>query len=321
MSKYRAQLPMLGKRLFMADGGIETTLIFLEHQDLPLFSAVTLLKDEAGTEKLYQYFCRFAEMARGRKLGLMLESATWRASPDWGRQLGYDEATLADLNRKSIDLLVRVRERYETETSPMVISGVLGPRGDGYRPDQRMSVDEAAAYHDWQIGIFADTEADLVVAYTLNYLEEALGIAKAAQSRGMPVALSFTLETDGRLPTGEELRQAIETVDQATRAYPAYYMVNCAHPSHFAHVLQGSGAWLKRIRGVRANASKRSHAELDNSPDLDIGNPQELGRDYQALQRRLPALSIVGGCCGTDYRHIEAICRAVTARQPETAEA
>jgi len=315
MSKYRNALPHLKNLLFMTDGGLETTLIFHEHLELPLFSAIELLRTEAGAQTLYQYYARFAELARQRQLGLLLESASWRASPDWGQKLGYDQATLAALNRRSIDVMVKVREQYETTTSPMVISGVLGPRGDGYRPDKRMSAPEAADYHRWQIQIFADTEADLIAAYTLNYLEEALGIVEAARQTQMPVAISFTVETDGRLPTGQTLREAIEQVDHISNRYPAYYMINCAHPTHFQQALQDSGDWLQRIRGIRANASKCSHAELDNSPELDAGNPRELAQEYRELRQQLPQLTIVGGCCGTDYRHIAAICEAVAERQ------
>ncbi len=317
MSQYRHALPVLDNRLFMTDGGLETTLIFHEHLELPLFSAIDLLRTEAGTQVLYQYYCKFAELARQRKLGLLLESASWRASPDWGQKLGYDQATLAALNRRSIEVMVRVRNQYETTASPVVISGVLGPRGDGYRPDKRMTAPEATTYHSWQIRVFADTEADLVAAYTLNYLEEALGIVEAARQAQMPVAISFTVETDGRLPTGQTQREAIEQVDHSSNRYPAYYMVNCAHPTHFEQALKDSGDWLQRLRGIRANASKHSHAELDNSTELDMGNPRELAQEYRELRQQFPQLTIIGGCCGTDYRHIAAICEALTTKREE----
>ena len=191
-----------------------------------------------------------------------------------------------------------------------MISGNLGPRGDGYRADSRMSAAEAADYHGEQIATFAATEADLISAFTLNYVDEAIGIVRAAQAAGMPVVISFTLETDGHLPSGQRLADAIRETDAATGGAPAYYMINCAHPSHFRERLAEGGDWCGRIRGLRANASRLSHAELDEASDLDEGNPDELGADYRDLRRLLPELAVFGGCCGTDYRHVEAIARA-----------
>ena len=193
------------------------------------------------------------------------------------------------------------------------MSGNLGPRGDGYVPGARMSADEARRYHGAQIATFAATEADLVSVFTMNYVEEAIGIALAAREHGMPVVVSFTLETDGRLPSGATLAQAIEATDAATGGFPAYYMINCAHPSHFERVLAEEGAWKQRLGGVRANASRRSHAELDVATELDPGDPQALGQDYVRMRAVMPRLRVVGGCCGTDDRRLEAICRALLA--------
>lgn len=318
MSKYRNQLPQLQEQLFMTDGGLETTLIFHEGIDLPLFAAFDLLKNAAGVAVLRRYFTAYAELARTHGVGLVLESPTWRANPDWAAQLGYDAGQLADANRKAIELLLEVRADYESATTPIVISGNLGPRGDGYRPDRRMSAGEARDYHGPQVQTFAQTEADMVAAFTLNYVEEAIGITAAAKACDMPVAIAFTLETDGRLPSGDTLDAAIRRTDKETGEYPAYYLINCAHPSHFDAVLREGGEWRARIRGLRANASKRSHAELDQSPDLDAGDPEELAAQYRALQSALPRLSVVGGCCGTDHRHVDAICSAMDlAYQPE----
>jgi S-methylmethionine-dependent homocysteine/selenocysteine methylase len=246
-------------------------------------------------------------------MGLVLESATWRASSDWGQKLGYDAAGLADANRRSVGLLLEIRKAFETPATPMVISGAIGPRGDGYIADTRMSAQEAAAYHRTQIETLAGTDADMVAAFTMNYVEEAVGIVLAARDAAMPVAISFTLETNGRLPSGDTLEQAIVRTDRETGGYAAYFMINCAHPTHFRRVLEGGGAWVERIRGLRANASKRSHAELNDSPDLDAGDPQALGGEYRELHTLLPALAVVGGCCGTDDRHVDALCHALRA--------
>jgi S-methylmethionine-dependent homocysteine/selenocysteine methylase len=310
MSQYRKSLPQLGGGLFLTDGGIETTLIFHDGLELPHFAAFHLLKDEAGTAALRRYFVRYAEIARANRTGFILESPTWRASADWGEKLGYSPAALAAANAKAIALLQELRWELQNERTPMVVSGCVGPRGDGYDPGAAMSPDEAQDYHAAQIGAFADGAADMVTAITMTNASEAIGLARAAQAAGMPVAISFTVETDGRLPTGQALKEAIAEVDEATGGAPAYYMINCAHPTHFDGTLQGKGEWLDRIRGLRANASRRSHAELNEAPDLDDGNPEELGREHRALVRRLPQINVLGGCCGTDHRHIAEICAA-----------
>ena len=312
MSQYRKSLPQLSGGLFLTDGGLETTLIFHDGIDLPHFAAFHLLKDEAGAAAVRRYFVRYAEIARANGTGFILESPTWRASADWGEKLGYSAGALASANARSIAMMQELREEFQGKRTPIVVSGCVGPRGDGYDPGAVMSPDEAQEYHAGQIGVFAKTEADMVGAITMTNANEAIGVTRAAQAAGMPVAISFTLETDGRLPTGQSLKEAIIEVDEATRGAPAYYMINCAHPTHFSATLAGEGGWLDRIRGIRANASKRSHAELNEAPDLDAGDPVELGGEYRAMLRRLPHINVLGGCCGTDHRHIEQICAACT---------
>ena len=313
MSPYRTRLPQLDDRLFIADSGMETTLIFNDGFDLPYFASFALLDDAAGRARLRDYFAQHIRIAREAGTGIVLETPTWRANPDWGAKLGYDATRLAAINRAAVAQLAELREQLETPATPIVISGNLGPRGDGYVVGRTMSADAAQAYHAPQIETFAGTAADLVSVFTMNYVDEAIGIVRAAEAAGMPVVVSFTVETDGRLPSGMPLAEAIETTDAATGDYPAYYMINCAHPSHFAHVLERGGAWRDRVRGVRANASKRSHAELDEATELDPGDPHELAHDYRALRALLPRLAVVGGCCGTDHRHIGALCDGLVA--------
>jgi S-methylmethionine-dependent homocysteine/selenocysteine methylase len=314
MPKYRNQLPQLSDRIFLTDGGIETTLIYHDGQLLPYFAAFDLLKTRNGRAAVQAYFRRHIAIAREHGVGFILESATWRANPDWAQRLGYSAEALAAVNREAIAMLHELRAEFETAASPVVISGCIGPRGDGYNADQRMSADVAAAYHQAQARVFADAGADLITAITMTYSDEAIGIAQAARDLGMPVVISFTVETDGRLPSGETLPAAIAAVDAATDAAPAYYMINCAHPSHFAGELAGDGSWMLRVRGVRANASRKSHAELDQATELDMGDPGELGSLYNALRERLAHLNVLGGCCGTDHRHIRAICTACLAQ-------
>ncbi len=309
-AKYRHSLPQVEDRLFLTDGGIETTLIFQEGIPLPCFAAFDLLKDDAGQAALRNYFRAHASIARQRRVGFVLESATWRASADWGGKLGYSTEALAEANRRAVSMLHELRWELEAQESPIVISGCIGPRGDGYKADKRMTAREAEEYHAVQAGIFRDANADLITAITMTYSEEAIGITRAARAAGMPVVISFTTETNGRLPSGQTLRAAIEQVDTATNATPAYYMINCAHPTHFTSALHAGSPWVKRIRGLRANASIKSHAELDESTELDTGNPLELGMQYRDLRRRFPHFNVLGGCCGTDHRHVEAICEA-----------
>lgn len=311
MSKYRKRLPQLAGGLYLSEAGLETTLVFHDGLDLPCFAAFDLLKDAAGTDLLYRYYSRFAELARAHGLSAVFETPTWRANADWGAKLGYDATTLADANRRAVGLLLEVRRAYEAPGTKIVISGNLGPRGDGYVPGTQMSAAEAQAYHAAQLEVFAATDADMAAAFTINYVDEAIGITGAAQAVDMPVTISFTTETDGKLPSGMALDEAIDRTDQASGGYPIYYMINCAHPTHLTEALSRDGVWRDRIRGLRANASRRSHAELDASTDLDAGDAEELGRQYQELRALLPQLSIVGGCCGTDHRHVEAMCHAM----------
>lgn len=307
MSRYRHALPQMGDRFFLTDGGIETTLIFHEGLHLPEFAAFDLLKDALGTEALRKYFRTYANLAQNFESGCVLESATWRASLDWGRRLGYSRREMAELNHKAIDLLHDIRDEYETPNTPVVISGCIGPRSDGYHPETIMTVAEAEAYHRFQTAIFRDAGVDLVTAITMNYAEEAIGIIRAACSDDLPVVISFTVETDGCLPTGQSLKAAIAQVDAATNYYPSYYMINCAHPFHFAHTLLSGEPWLSRIGGLRPNASIKSHAELDEATELDEGDPEALGLQCLALKEKLPQLRVLGGCCGTDHRHVTAI--------------
>ena len=303
-------LPQLADTVFLTDSGLETDLIFHHGYDLPDFAAFVLLDDKAGTETLRRYYREHATIARDAGVGIVLESPTWRASPDWGERLGYSPERLAEVNRRAIALLVDLRVELLDVVRPVIVSGCIGPRGDGYRPAELMTEDEAQRYHSAQITTFAGTDADLVTAMTITSAAEAVGIARAAEESGIPVVISFTVETDGRLPGGLPLGDAVVAVDSATDGFPAYYMVNCAHPTHFAAVLDGGGDWTARLRGVRANASRRSHAELDEAEDLDDGDPQELGRQYHDLRARAPQLTVLGGCCGTDRRHVREIAAA-----------
>ena len=303
-----AVLPTEDGRLFVTDGGMETTLIYRDGLELPEFATFPLLEDDAGTEVLRTYYASYAQLATELGVGLVLDTPTWRANPDWGQKLGYDAAALEDVNRRAVALLRELRR----DEPPLLISGCVGPRGDGYVVGETTTAAEAERYHDAQIAVFAEEGVDLVSALTLTYADEATGIVEGAARHRVPVVISFTVETDGRLPSGQALGEAIEQVDRDTGAAAAYFMVNCAHPTHFAHVLEDGAPWLERIVGLRANASTKSHAELDESDELDSGDPDDLGARYRSLRDVLPRLAVVGGCCGTDERHVAAVAHAVT---------
>jgi homocysteine S-methyltransferase len=300
-------LAQLGDELFITDGGMETWLTFEAGFELPQFAAFTLLDDPRGVEALRRYFASYIELARTNGVGLVIDAPTWRASSHWGGLIGYDAEGLADVNRRAVELVDDIRR--EADDVKIVVGGCVGPCDDAYSPSEQVSAAEAYAYHRAQIETFTRTPADFVNALTLTYAAEAIGIARAANDAGLPVAISFTVETDGRLPGGESLADAIEQVDGAARV--AYFMVNCAHPTHFAGALADDGTWRGRVWGIRANASRRSHAELDEADELDAGDPHELASHYPGLRERLPNLRVAGGCCGTDDRHIAAICAAL----------
>jgi S-methylmethionine-dependent homocysteine/selenocysteine methylase len=282
---------------------METTLLFHDGFELPCFASFPLLESDDGRAALARYYEPYLALARDRGIGFVLEAATWRASPNWGDRLGYSLEALADANRRAIAFVEAIRDREEEPGRPFPISAAVGPEGDAYGPETHLSVDDAQSYHAWQTGILADTAADVVSALTLTYVEEAVGIARAATAVGLPVVISFTVETDGRLPSGQPLAEAVEQVDADDASSVAYFMVNCAHPTHVLPVLEGDGPW-ERVRGVRANASAKSHAELDEAEELDEGDPDDFAHLHRALRDRLPNVTVVGGCCGTDHRHV-----------------
>ena len=310
MAKYRSNLPQLSGKIFLTDGGLETNLVFNDGFDLPYFAAFNLLNEPKAQESFQKWFHAHCQLAKAYKVGFVLESLTWRASRDWATKLGYSQENLVEILHKSIEMFASYRHEYEDEDTKIVFSGCVGPRGDGYTPDKLMSVAEAEDYHSLQIETLSKTDADMLSVLTLNYVEEAVGIARAAKSFDMPVVISFTLETDGKLPSGQNLKDAIRQVEDETDEAPAYYMINCAHPTHFENIVSTGESWLQKIRCLRANSSTCSHAELDEAEELDDGNPEELGMQYRELRKKLPNLNVLGGCCGTDYRHIEAICKA-----------
>lgn len=309
--KYRNHPGVADDKLFLTDGGLETVLVFEKGIDLPEFASLTFFERDGSEEIFRQYLKPYIELALESGVGFQLVDCGWRASSDWGNKLGLNDGDLDKVIRKSGELLQSFRAEYETDESPMPVVGCIGPRGDGYVVGEKMSADEAAEYHSKQIGILADTRADAITAMTIGYSDEAIGILRAAGQHGIPAVISFTLETNGCLPDGQTLAEAIEKCDAATDRYASGFMINCAHPDHFRDSLQEGEGWRNRVCGVRANASRRSHEELDNSTELDRGDPAEFGSDVAALRDILPSLTILGGCCGTDIEHISELAGSI----------
>lgn len=313
MVKYRSNLPQLSTELFLTDAGLETDLIFNHGVEIREFAAHTLLGDIQGQAALADYLRGFLALADEFDAGLILDSQTWKAHRHWAADLGQTPAELRSINHQAIAFIAELRAQAANR-KPVVLNAVIGPRGDAYQPDRQIAVDEAHSYFSEQLGWLAETEIDMVTALTFNQATEATGFVTAAHELGLPAVVSFTVETDGRLPDGQSLAEAIMQVDAGSQGAAAYFMINCAHPDHFGGVLDENASWTRRIRGLRANASRRSHAELDEAPELDAGDLHELANQYRALAERLPWLNVFGGCCGSDLRHVAEIVRRLPAR-------
>ncbi len=301
----RALKARISNGLWLADGGLETTLIFHHGIDLPHFASFALLAEDSGRARLRHYFADYLSAARAHRAGFVLDTVTWRSGKGWGEIMGLSPDDVDAINRDAVVLAREIAASAEAAGTDIVLNGVVGPHGDAYAPDRLLDAQEAEAAHDRQVRVLAEAGVDLVTATTIANAAEGIGIARAALKADVPVVVSFTVETDGRLITGQTLGEAIAETEAATGRGVAWYGVNCAHPDHFRGAL--NGPWRDRIGMVRANASRKSHAELDKSTELDAGDPGELARDYRDLMRLLPSLRVLGGCCGTDCSHVAAI--------------
>ena len=300
--------PQLSTNFSLTDGGIETSAIFNEGDQLPYLDIFDLLKNSLGCEALHNYFSSYAQLARKYELGLILENPTWRASQCWGDKLRYSTADLAILHRKSIQLLQDIRDEYETDSNPILISGCIEPRVDGYNSKELMTEAEAESYHSKQIKMFRSSAVvDLVTAITMTYAEEAIGICRAAENADIPVVISFSVETNGQLPSGQSLENAIEQVDYATNGAPLYYMIDCPDANHFDTVLPIREGWLERIHGLRANVSITNHGELNQVEELDDNNSVPLPFKYESFNNHLSSLKFFGDYSNTSICHQEKI--------------
>ncbi len=305
MSASTWQLPGTA-RGWVTDGGLETDLIFHRGLDLPDFASFPLLDDADGRAALDDYYRGYVDVAARAGAGLLLETPTWRANTDWGARLGYDVDALQRVNRDAVSHLRDLADEVPDEVERVLVVGAVGPRGDGYLAGD-LDADRYADYHRPQLDAFAEAGADLATAYTLTTVAEAVGIVRAGRAAGLPVAISYTVETDGRLPDGTALGDAIEQLDAATGSGAAHLLVNCAHPDHVSPGIDVAAPWAGRIAGLRVNSSRLSHAELDEAEELDEGDLPDLTARTRALAGSLPAVRIIGGCCGTDARHVAAM--------------
>ncbi len=304
MARYLDNLPQLGNDIFACYTGMDTDIIYNRGIDLTGFASYTLLSTDEGKSRLREYYSNLMALARELNVGVILDSVTWVANRDRGRDLSYSPDDLKKFNTEAIELIASVRE--EEGDLPTVLCGQVGPRGDGYEPSDLMSTEDAERYHAEQIKVYSITDVDLVSASTMCYAEEAVGVVRAAQRYDIPVSISFTVETDGRLPTGMSLEEAIQKVDDETDGRALYFLINCAHPDHFTGIFNDE-PWMNRLRGVVANASRCSHSELEAAKEFDEGNPDELGSLIGSLLKQYPHFNIIGGCCGTDMRHMKRI--------------
>ncbi|KIX06754.1 uncharacterized protein Z518_04730 [Rhinocladiella mackenziei CBS 650.93] len=309
-AKYRHSLPQLNSsNLLLTEGGIETTLVYKKGFHLPEFASGPLLLTPEGTKALQDCHASYIDIALRHKRGIIVETQTWRSSRIWCDKLGFSENEMMKLNRRAVAFLEDVRREYETDTTPIVVSGNLGPLSDAYHNStQRLSVQDMIAVYRDQVQALCEAGVDMLSIMTLADTTEAIAAVQLAKEFGIQILVSFSVETDGKLLNGVTLEDAIRTVDKATESYAAYFGINCAHPSHFHPTLRMMDpSVLSRIGEIRANASRRSHQELDNSEFLDRGDPTDLGRSFKDLIQLLPGLKVVGGCCGTDPEHVEAI--------------
>lgn len=302
------------ERFYLADGGLETFMIFHKGHDLPCFSAAALLDSVAGRQDLLAYYERYIGIARASQRGFVMDAPTWRSGVAWAKPLGQSIDAVLDTNARAVAFVSAVRDQHEGNALPILINGLVGPAADAYAPDTLITEQDAFDIHFPQIEALGKAAVDMISAMTLTHADEASGIMRATKEIDVPGVIAFTVETDGRLPSGQPLGDAIAQVDVATGSAPLYYMINCAHPDHFRSTLAGTEKWISRIGGIRCNASRMSHAELEDAEELDDGDPAELSALSLELVRLLPNIRVVGGCCGTDHRHVGCMAHSGPAR-------
>lgn len=293
--------------LYLTEGGQETELMYKHGHDLPEFALYPMLDDPAAVSDLTDMYRRYLTVAAEHGFVPLMGGLDYRASPDWGAKLGYSLPQLAEFQLRSLDFLCSVAEPFRADLPEVLVAGVVGPRGDAYGHEHTMDADEAEDYHGVQLATLRQAEVDLVSGLTFADVPEAVGLARAAASAGLPLSVSFMVDRTGRLTTGSTLKDAVEAVDeQAGASRPDFYGINCSHPSELEAALV-PGPWLERLRMLRPNASPADKQELCEIGHLESGDPAELGDQLAALGERLPQVDVWGGCCGTWDDHLRAL--------------
>lgn len=295
--------------IFMINGGLETTLIYKYNLELPFFSCIDLFKNVNTKKIIYQYYLEYLKVAQKYNSFIIIDTPTWRFNKDWASKLGYNEIELLNRNKEAVVLISKLKNDYNN----IIISGKIGPKYEGYFISEKMSIEESKNYHSTQIKTFSELNIDIITASAMNYVEEAIGISYSAKDKSIPLVISFTLNNDSKLPSGMALEDAINYIDYITNEYPIYYMINCVHPKYFIELLRinKDKKWINRIRGIRPNASSKSHEELEKLNKLDSGNIDELANYCKEIKNICPNINIFGGCCGTNINHVESIYKKI----------
>lgn len=276
-----------------------------------------LMDSPDAVSALRDMYRRYLDVAAKYGFAAVLSGFDYRASPDWAEKLGYSPAGLREMQQKCIDFLRDVSHPYASQLPDLAIAGCVGPRGDAYALNRDIKAADAEGYHMTQMTTLKDCGVDLIWAATINNVPEAVGLSRAAAAVGLPVNLSFTLDSSHKLKSGPSLKEAIEATDaEAADARPDSYGINCSHPMEFEPALD-PGDWTRRIRSLRPNAAKMDKVSLCKLGHIEEGDPEELGQQMGDLARRFPDIDIWGGCCGTWDKHFDRIAYYVSAARQE----
>jgi homocysteine S-methyltransferase len=311
MNKSKDFPKQTSRHYYMCEGGTETEIMYKHGFDFPHFAVFELLNDPKAVAALTGMYRQYFEVVAKYKMSALVGGLDYRASPDWGALLGYSAEGLADINHRCIDFLRNISKEYTAEIDNILVQGLIGPRGDAYNANHSITENEAQDYHSVQLETLKSTDIDLVSALTFNSIPESIGVARAAADLNIPLCISLSLDSSSKLNTGPTLGEAIETIDAATKSSAAFYMINCVHPLEYAPALKAE-SWMKRIRGVRPNASVMDKMSLCKIGHLEDGNPIELGQQVGDLIHRYPHMDIYGGCCGTWDAHLDQIAQNVS---------
>jgi homocysteine S-methyltransferase len=308
---YQTTFPVRsGEALFLTEGGIETELMYKWRFELPHVAVFPLLDNPDAVAVMRGIYRRSLDVAAAHGMSAMLTGLDYRASPDWGGLPGYSQEALVEANHQAIDFLRELAREYNDDLPRVLVGGIIGPRGDAYELNRTITADAAEDYHATQLTTLKQADVDFAAAMTFNNIPEAIGVARAATTIGVPLVISLTVDSTSRLKSGPTVAEAVETIDAETDGAPACYMLNCSHPVEFEPGLT-DGDWIRRLRGFRPNASKMEKIALCQIGHLEEGDPVELGRLMGDLARRYPHMDIWGGCCGTGTVHLGEIAKNV----------